>query len=82
MPGRKNRYGVVGGSFMGVYEFGERVKAATLLQFGQSADPASPHFFDQAKLYSQQKFKPAWFYWEDVLAHTKRKYHPGQEARR
>ena len=81
-PERKNRYGYVGGSFMGVYEFGERVKAGTLLQFGQSADPESQHYFDQARLYSQQQFKPAWFEWDDVLAHTQRKYHPGEEASR
>jgi len=75
----KKQYGVVGGSFIGVYEFGDKIRSATLLQFGQSADPESPHFMDQAALYSQQQFKPAWFYWDDVLAHAKRSYHPGSE---
>ncbi len=79
-PQRKKQYGVVGGSFIGVYEFDDQVKAATILQFGESSDPESPHFMDQAELYSQRKFKPAWFHWSDVLAHAKRSYHPGEES--
>ena len=80
-PQRKKQYGIVGHSFVGVYEFSksEKVKAATILQFGESADPDSPHFFDQAQLYVQQKFKPAWFDWDEVVAHTKVKYHPGDK---
>ncbi len=81
MNGRKKQYGVVGGSFIGVYEFGDEVQAATILQFGESSDPTSPHFMDQAELYSQRKFKPAWFAWSDVLAHAKRTYHPGDEQK-
>jgi acyl-homoserine lactone acylase PvdQ len=75
----KKQYGVVGGSFIGVYEFGDKVSAATILQFGSSADPKSPHFMDQAALYSKRQFKPAWFEWTDVLAHAKATYHPGEE---
>jgi penicillin amidase len=78
---RKKQYGVVGHSFVGVYEFGDKVKAATLLQFGASSDPQSPHFMDQAELYSKKQFKPAWFHWDDVLAHAKRTYHPGEAAK-
>ncbi len=75
----KRRYGVVGGSIMAVYEFGkERVKAMTLIQFGQSADPNSSHFDDQAKLYSEKKFKPGWYYPEEIAANTERTYHPGE----
>jgi acyl-homoserine lactone acylase PvdQ len=75
----KKQYGVVGGSFIGVYEFGDKVQASTILQFGQSSHPDSHHFMDQAQLYSKQQFKPAWFEWTDVLAHTKSSYHPGAE---
>jgi acyl-homoserine-lactone acylase len=80
-PDRKKRYAVVGASFMGVYEFGDRVKAKTYLHYGQSGDPNSPHFFDQAELLSKQQFKDAWFYWDDVLANAKTVYHPGEEPR-
>jgi penicillin amidase len=78
---RKRQYGFAGTSFVGVYEFGDKIEAATLLQFGQSSDAASPHFMDQAQLYSKQQFKPAWFEWSDVLAHAKSSYHPGSESR-
>jgi acyl-homoserine-lactone acylase len=82
IPLRKQRFGVVGGSFMGVYEFVPgRVKSATVLQYGDSGDPKSPHYFDQAKLYSGHKFKAAWFYQDEVDAHTQTKYHPGEEAK-
>ena len=76
---RVKQYGIVGGSFIGVYEFGDKVQAKTLLQFGESADPQSPHYMDQAELYSKKQFKPAWFEWSDVQAHAKSSYHPGSE---
>jgi acyl-homoserine lactone acylase PvdQ len=79
-PARKLQYGVTGASYMAVYEFGPRVKAASYLHYGQSHDPESPHYFDQAKLLSERRFKPAWFYWEDVQAHTVAAYHPGEES--
>ncbi len=79
-PQRKKQYGVVGGSFIGVYEFDDPVKAATILQFGESSNPESPHFMDQAELYSKRQFKPAWFHWSDVLAHAQQSYHPGEES--
>ena len=78
---RKKQYGVVGGSFIGVYEFGDTVQASTILQFGESSDPKSPHFMDQAALYSKQQFKPAWYQWSDVLAHARHSYHPGSEIK-
>ncbi len=79
-PDRKNRYAGVGASYMAVIEFGEKVKAGSYLHFGQSGDPSSPHFFDQAELLSKQTFKPAWFHWDDVVKHTEQAYHPGEEG--
>jgi len=76
--GQKNLYGVGGNSYVAVIEFGEKVKARSVVYFGQSADPASPHYFDQAPLYAAGKFKEAYFYKEAVLKHAKRKYHPGE----
>ena len=46
----KKHYGVVGLTYLGVFEFGDKVRGGTLVQFGASGDPHSPHFFDQAKL--------------------------------
>jgi hypothetical protein len=74
----KRRYGVVGASYLAVYEFGPKIKAASALNYGQSGDPSSPHFFDQAQLLSQRKLKPELFYWPDVMAGAKLAYHPGE----
>ncbi len=44
------------------------VDSYSLVVWGQSADPNSPHHVDQSeKLYSQRKFKPTWFKKEDLL---------------
>ena len=59
--GHKRRYGTAGHSYFSVIEFGPKPKALSVLQFGQSADPNSKHYFDQAALYSKMEFKPAWF---------------------
>ena len=77
---RRKSYAVVGNSYMGVFEFEKnQVRAKTLLQYGASSDPASPHFFDQAQLLSQGKFKESPFYWKDVVAQATRTYHPGEK---
>lgn len=76
----KKRYAVVGASYQSAVEFAPRIRAGSLIQFGSSGDPKSPHFDDQAKLLSQRKLKPGWFYWEDVEQHAKKVYRPGEES--
>ncbi|MFT3883768.1 MAG: penicillin acylase family protein [Gemmatales bacterium] len=78
--GQKRRYGVAGSSYVGVVELAEKAKAKTVLQFGQSGDPASPHWFDQAPIYAKGEFKPSWYYKADVEANSKRSYHPGESV--
>jgi acyl-homoserine-lactone acylase len=67
---------MLGDSYVSVVEFGEQVVARSLQVSGQSADPASPHFFDQAGLYSEGRFKTAWFDRAEVEAHAERVYRP------
>jgi acyl-homoserine-lactone acylase len=74
--GTKKLYGTMGNTWTAVYEFGPKVKARSIVTFGQSADPASPHFFDQAPLYVQGKFKDAWFDAKDVKANQEKRYKP------
>ena len=77
-PGTKKRYGVNGNSFICAVEFGDRIKAKSLLAGGQSGDPTSKHFFDQGEMYTQGKFKDVLFYREDVEKHAERTYQPGK----
>jgi len=75
------RLGTGGNSYVAVVEWGERLRAGSVCGFGQSADPGSPHYLDQAPLYAQGRLKPAWFYEIEVLSETDRSYHPGTPPR-
>jgi acyl-homoserine-lactone acylase len=77
-PGTKKRYGFHGNSFICAVEFGERIKAKSLLAGGNSGDPNSKHFTDQLEMYTKGQFKDVLFYKEDVLKHAERTYHPGE----
>lgn len=77
-PGTKKIYGSNGNSFVAVVEFGDRLKAKTLLAGGQSGDPSSVHFDDQVGPYVNGHFKDAAFYRDDVEKRAQRRYHPGQ----
>jgi acyl-homoserine-lactone acylase len=75
---RKTRkiYGSVGNSFVAAVEFGPTVHAKALLSGGESGDPQSPHFTDQASMFAQGRFRDVLFSREDVMAHAERSYHP------
>jgi acyl-homoserine-lactone acylase len=74
----KRIYGDRGNSFVAAVEFGPRLRAKSILAGGQSADPASKHFNDQAAMYSRGELKDVLFYKEDIERHLERRYHPGQ----
>lgn len=74
----KRQYGVAGNSFVAVVEFGDRVKAKSMLAGGQSGNPNSPHFDDQAQRYADGKFKEVAYYREDVEKRAEKTYHPGK----
>ncbi|MCC2955361.1 penicillin acylase family protein [Massilia sp. IC2-477] len=74
----KRIYGDRGNSFVAVVEFGRRLRAKSILAGGNSNNPASKHFADQAEMYSRGEFKDVLFYKEDIEKHLERKYHPGQ----
>lgn len=45
---------------------------------GESFDPASEHYTDQAESFIKGKCKDINFYKEDVLKKAQRSYHPGE----
>ncbi len=80
-PDGKRRYGTGGQTWASVVEFGPRVHARSVVTFGQSGNPASAHYFDQAPLYAEGRFKDAWFWREDVERSARRSYRPGSPDR-
>ena len=77
IDGSSKRYGYSGNSFICAVEFGEKVKAKSLLAGGNSNNPASLHFGDQAEMYANGEFKDVLFYREDVLKRAVKTYKPG-----
>lgn len=71
------RYGFSGNSFVCAVEFGPRIKAKSILAGGNSGDPKSKHFNDQAEMYAKGQFKEVLFYKEDVVKHAEKTYQPG-----
>jgi acyl-homoserine-lactone acylase len=74
----KKIYGSTGNSFIAAVDFGPTIHAKALMSGGESGDPSSPHFADQALMFSQGRFRDVLFYPEDVRAHAERSYQPGQ----
>ena len=71
-------YGTSGNSFVAVVEFGDRVRATAITAGGQSGDPTSPHFNDQAQRYATGDLREVYFYRQQLEGHTERQYRPGQ----
>lgn len=57
------------GHIMVVME-GQPKQIWSLLPYGESEDPSSPHYNDQTKLHSQQQLKQFWFSPQEILDHT------------
>ncbi|MDP8993984.1 MAG: penicillin acylase family protein, partial [Pseudomonadota bacterium] len=80
-PGTRRWYGTGGNSFVAVVEFGPRVRAVAVTAGGESGDPASPHFNDQAERYATGNLREVYFYPEQLRGHTERVYRPGGPRR-
>ena len=68
-----------GDSFVFAVEFSQPPKAYSVLAYSQSDVPSSPHFADQAPLFAAGKMKRVAFTEEEIKAHTKKSYRPGEE---
>ena len=75
--GSKKIYGTSGNSFVAVVEFGPKVRAIAVTAGGESGNPSSKHFNDQAKRYSTGALREVYFYPAQLKGHTERTYAPG-----
>ena len=77
--GTKKWYGTSGNSFVAVVEFGrDSVRARAVSAGGESGDPASKHFNDQAARYATGNLRDVYFYRHQLRGHTEREYRPGR----
>ena len=78
-PGTRRMYGTSGNSFVAVVEFGpDGPRARAVSAGGESGDPASPHFVDQAERYATGNLREVWFTPAAVAANAVRTYRPGR----
>ena len=77
-PGTRRRYGTSGNSFVAVVEFGDRVRARAVTAGGESGDPRSPHFNDQAERYATGNLREVYFHPDQLEGHVERRYRPGE----
>lgn len=76
-PGTKKWYGTSGNSFVAVVEFADKVHAMAVTAGGESGDPSSKHFDDEAQRYSTGKLREVYYYRDQLQGHIEREYHPG-----
>jgi len=78
--GTRKWYGTSGNSFVAVVEFGDSVRAKAVTAGGESGDPRSPHFNDQAARYAGGALRDVYFYRSQLNGHIERQYRPGTEG--
>jgi len=76
-PGTKRWYGTYGNSFVAVVEFGTKVRAVAITAGGESGHPEDAHFDDEAGRYASGDLREVYFYPEQLVGHTERRYRPG-----
>jgi acyl-homoserine lactone acylase PvdQ len=66
---RGQRRAYRGNHAMRLVVFSDPIQSYSLHAYGQSDDPASPHFDDQAALLSERRFKPTYFERSELEGH-------------
>lgn len=74
----KRYYGTSGNSFVAVVEFGPTLRAWAVMAGGQSGDPSSRHFADQAGRYASGALRQVYFHPAELRGHVERRYVPGK----
>ena len=60
-------------------EFTDLPRAYSVLAYGQSARPDSPHYYDQAEMFAKGEFKRVVLTEKEIDAQTIRRYRPGEK---
>jgi len=63
MDDHRQRRAYRGSHSMRLVVFSDPIQSYSLKVYGQSDDPQSPHYDDQARLASERRFKPTFFDW-------------------
>jgi acyl-homoserine-lactone acylase len=78
-PGTRRWYGTNGNSFVAVVEFRrDGVHARAVTAGGESGNPSSLHFDDEAQRYASGNLREVYFYPAQLKGHTEKIYHPGE----
>lgn len=75
MGNRAKRFGMakpMNGASGAIWESARAITAG-----GESGDPSSPHFRDQAERFASGDLREVYFYREQLRGHTEREYRPG-----
>ena len=65
-----------------VVEESDPKRAWSLLPYGESENPASPHFNDMTKLHSQRRMKRFWLTPQEILDHTESVWGDGNRLKK
>ncbi len=78
--GKGKLVGTAGDSYVMIVEFTkDGPRSRSIHQYGNVNRPKSPHYADQAELFTQRRLKPVWRTRAQVEANLSRKYRPGEE---
>ncbi len=68
-----------GNSFVSIVELTEAGPVArSIVAYGNSSRPDSPHWDDQAEMFAAGRMKPVLFRMKDILENLEKSYHPGE----
>ena len=56
-----------------IVELTTPIRVSSIVPYGQSRRPTSPHYVDQAHLFSEGRMRPAWHTWSQLHDHVKNK---------
>lgn len=65
-----------GDAWVLLVHFTRPVEAYSVLAYGQSSRPASPHGTDQISIFAERKLRPVFFRPEDIELNAERRYRP------